>query len=86
MTERPTVLVVDDRPNMLSLLTKVLSKDARVRAVDSGTKALRVLEEEHVSVVLCDLRMPDMDGLRVLRECKRLRPNAEFVLMTAYAS
>ncbi len=86
MTERPTVLVVDDRPNMLSLLAKVLSKDARVRPVDSGTKALRALEEEPVSVVLCDLRMPDMDGLAVLRECKRLRPNAEFVLMTAYAS
>lgn len=86
MTERPTVLVVDDRPNMLSLLTKVLSKDARVKSVDSGTKALRLLEEEPVSVVLCDLRMPDMDGLTVLRECKRMRPNAEFVLMTAYAS
>lgn len=86
MTERSTVLVVDDRPNMLSLLTKVLSKDARVLPVDSGTKALRALEREPISVVLCDLRMPDTDGLTVLRECKRLRPNAEFVLMTAYAS
>lgn len=39
-----------------------------------------------MSVVIADLRMPDVDGLSVLRECKRLRPRAEFVLMTAYAS
>lgn len=86
MTDRGTLLVVDDRPNMLSLLTKVLSKDARVLTAQSGTEALRVLEDEPVSAILCDLRMPDMDGLQVLREAKRLRPHAEFVLMTAYAS
>lgn len=86
MTNRATVLVVDDRPNMLSLLTKVLSGDTRVITASSGGRAVAILAEEAVSVILCDLRMPDMNGLEVLRECKRLRPHAEFVLMTAYAS
>ena len=86
MTERSTVLVVDDRPNMLSLLRKVLSPDANIVTASSGGEALAVLGREPVSVILCDLRMPDMDGIEVLRECKRLQPHAEFVLMTAYAT
>jgi DNA-binding NtrC family response regulator len=82
----PIVLVVDDRPNMLSLLRKVLSGDAAVRTADCGRAAIEWLEREPVAVVVCDLRMPDMEGLEVLRHCKRLRPGAEFILMTAYAS
>lgn len=86
MTAQSTVLVVDDRPNMLSLLKKVLSKEVRVITASSGGEAITILGTEAVSVVLCDLRMPDASGLDVLRACKRLRPHAEFVLMTAYAS
>jgi two-component system response regulator HydG len=41
---------------------------------------------EPVAVVLCDLKMPDTDGLEVLRACRQLRPEAEFILMTAYGS
>ncbi|MEB2313579.1 MAG: sigma-54 dependent transcriptional regulator [Sorangiineae bacterium] len=86
MSPLPTVLVVDDRPNMLRLLQKVLKHDARVLLAGGGREALGVLEREPVSVVLADLRMPDVDGLAVLKECKRLRPGAEFILMTAYAT
>ena len=84
--ERPVVLVVDDHPNMVKLLDKVLRREARVLRAASGREAIRMLETEPVSVVVADLRMPDVDGLDVLRACKRLRPQAEFVLMTAYAS
>lgn len=84
--QQPTVLVVDDRPNMILLIQKVLKNDARVLGAGGGREAIQVLEREPISVVIADLRMPDVDGLSVLRECKRLRPRAEFVLMTAYAS
>ncbi len=83
---RGTILVVDDKRNMLSLMAKVLRQDGVVRTADSGTEALRLLSAEPIDVVLCDLKMPDMDGLDVLRACRRLQPQAEFVLMTAYAS
>ena len=81
-----TVLVVDDKKNMLSLMKKVLRDDARVLTAERGLDALKILEAEPVDVVLCDLRMPDMDGVEVLKLCKRVRPHAEFILMTAYAS
>jgi len=80
------VLVVDDKRNMVRLLAKVLRGDATVRTAESGGDALRVLASERVDVVLCDLKMPDMDGLDVLRACKRLQPGIEFILMTAFAT
>ena len=84
--QRPTLLVVDDKPNMLRLMAKVMKQDAAVRTAENGAEALRILASEPIDVVLCDLKMPDMDGLSVLRASKRLRPQAEFVLMTAYAT
>ena len=86
MSELPTVLVVDDKKNMLSLMAKILRPIANVCTAGCGEDAVTVLTERNVDVVLCDLRMPDMDGLDVLRKCKALRPRAEFVLMTGYAS
>jgi len=85
-TELPLVLVVDDKQNMVRLMTKVLRQHARVRTASRGAEALRILEREPVDVVLSDLRMPDMDGIEVLKRCRVLRPATEFILMTAYAS
>src|SRR6478609_9721974 len=82
----PAVLVVDDHTNMLRLMTKVLSADARVLTAHSGREAIELLSRETINVVLADLNMPEVDGLEVLRACKRLQPEAGLVLMTAYAS
>lgn len=83
---QPTFLIVDDKPNMLRLMSKVLKKDGRVHTAENGAEALRALACEPIDVILCDLRMPDIDGLAVLKAAKRLRPQVEFVLMTAFAT
>lgn len=82
----PVVLVVDDKRNMVRLMSKVLRGDATVRTAESGGDALRLLASESIDVILCDLKMPDMDGLDVLRASRRLQPNSEFILMTAFAT
>lgn len=82
----PVVLVVDDKRNMLSLMAKVLRGVAGILTADRGETAMSILARETVDVVLCDLRMPDVDGITVFRECKRLQPRARFILMTAYAT
>jgi len=64
----------------------VLSQDAVVITAERGSAAIEILREQPVDVVLSDLRMPDVDGLQVLAACRSLRPNAEFILMTAFAS
>jgi DNA-binding NtrC family response regulator len=83
---KPDILVVDDRANMLQLLQKVLGADANVFTAQSGADAIAVVESRPVAAVVCDLRLPDLSGIDVLRACRRLQPAAEFVLMTAYAS
>jgi DNA-binding NtrC family response regulator len=83
---QPSVLVVDDHSNMLRLMTKVLSGDVRVVTARGGREAIELLTREPISVVLADLTMPEVDGLEVLRACKRLQPDAHLLLMTAYAS
>lgn len=84
--EQPTLLVVDDKKNMLRLATKLLSDICRVRTASSGEQALELIASEPVHVVLSDLKMTGMDGLDVLRATRRLRPDAAFILMTAFAT
>lgn len=83
---KPTVLVVDDKANMLALLSKVLRRSARVLAARGVRAALEILQKEPVSVVVCDLRMDDGDGLEVLRAVRSRWPGVPFILMTAYAT
>ncbi len=83
---KPTLLVVDDRPNMLRLLTKILRGDAELVTATDGATAIELLARERVAVVLCDLELGAVNGLEVLAACKRIQPSAVFVLMTAYAS
>ena len=86
MSARLRILVVDDRPNMLRLVHKILRDDAEVVCAEDGSAAIELLEREPVAVVLCDLEMGEVNGLEVLAASKRLQPRAVFVLMTAYAS
>lgn len=84
--DKPVLLLVEDRPNLLRLLASVLGQVARVVPAGGVREALNVIEREHVAAVLCDMRMPDGDGLDVLRALKGKWPSAPFILMTAYAT
>ena len=86
LTTRPTLLVVDDEPEVLRSLHDLLRLDYRVLTCERGADALGVLEsDEDVQVVMSDQRMPGMTGVEVLRHAKRLRPEATRLLFTAYA-
>jgi len=82
-----TILVVDDDPDMRSLLKEVLADHGyETVAADGGTRALGVLKEHEVGVVLTDLRMADMEGVDLLVQAKGLYPNLPIILMTAFGS
>ena len=83
---RPTLLVVDDEPEVLHSVHDLLRLDYRVLTCERGADALRVLESpEPIHVVMSDQRMPGMTGVEVLRHAKRLRPEATRLMFTAYA-
>lgn len=82
----PRILIVDDKPSNLKLFAEILSSDCEVMTAESGERGLAMLEMGDFDVVISDIRMPRMDGFTVLREAKRIRPDVEVVLMTAYGS
>jgi two-component system sensor histidine kinase/response regulator len=77
--ERPTILVVDDTPDNLQLLSELLMDDYRVRVADSGQKALDICcSDTPPDLVLLDVMMPGMDGFEVARRMRE-HPSAETI-------
>lgn len=83
---KPRALVVDDKTSMVGLVARVLEGCAETVAAGTVREAIAVLERDRVDAVICDLRLPDGDGLEVLRAVKRQQLPPPFILMTAYAS
>jgi CheY-like chemotaxis protein len=80
--ERPTVLVVDDSPAMLRYLKLLLESDSyQVETAGNGEEALLRLRQGCApAVVLLDLQMPGMDGLKTLRQLRKLRPSLRVII------
>jgi DNA-binding response OmpR family regulator len=81
------LLVVEDDPNTLSGLQDLLRQEGyQVRGVTRGRQAIQLILAEAIDIVICDYSLPDMDGLQVCRELKRLQPELELFLVTAYSN
>ena len=79
------ILVVDDEPDVAQLLIDILERDGhRVDRANSGREALTRLRYGEVDLILCDLRMPDLDGPALYRELTAQRPEllSRIVFMT----
>jgi signal transduction histidine kinase len=83
--KRHTLLVVDDEVDVLDSLRHQFHRAYRVLTCASGKRAIELLEQENVELILTDQRMPGMSGDQVLREARRLKPDAIRMLFTGYA-
>jgi len=82
-----TILVVDDEKNYLWMLDELLKQEGyNVFTCDSASKAILILREEPIDVLLTDLRMSGMDGMALLTECRGISPTISVILMTAYGT
>jgi len=88
MADRPThVLFIDDDDSLREITTLQLeSADLRVTACAHGAAAIAAFEAEPADVVLTDLKMPDIDGIQVLRAIHRLDPDVPVLVATAFGS
>jgi CheY-like chemotaxis protein len=80
------ILIVDDNPNMSTLLAEMLEvfDYESVRAAD-GSQALEELEKGSFSMVITDMRMPNMTGLELLEKVKEKYPKLPVVLISGYS-
>jgi DNA-binding NtrC family response regulator len=81
------VLVVDDEPSMRELLVIMLTKEGYdVLTADSRATAAKALARGPVDMVITDVRLPDGDGMEILRHVKAAAPETAVVVMTAYGT
>jgi DNA-binding NtrC family response regulator len=81
------LLIADDEQGIRQLLTLVFERlGHRVRAAEGGRRALMLLNEEPADLIVSDIKMPDMDGIELLRAARELSPDVIVVMMTAFAT
>jgi two-component system response regulator PilR (NtrC family) len=81
------ILIVDDEQSYRQLLTLVFESDGHtVQTATNGREALSIVQADGVDVIISDVKMPDMDGIEMLRGVRETQPDLGVVLMTAFAS
>lgn len=86
MTEKIDILLVDDENDFRQILAKRLKRRGIcVREADRGEKALQILTESPVDVVILDVKMPGIDGIECLRRIKETHDLTEVIMLTGHA-
>jgi len=87
MKDKANILIVDDEEVVRhSHLRSLAGTGCNTRVAENGKTALDVMEQNAIDVVLLDLRMPDIDGMDILKTIKQRWPDSEVVVITGYPS
>lgn len=79
------VLVIDDEEKLRSLLARILQSEGfEVLQAENCKKGLRIAENEDIDAILCDVKLPDGNGVELISKLKLVNPSAEIILLTAY--
>ncbi|MFC1709997.1 sigma-54-dependent transcriptional regulator [Candidatus Omnitrophota bacterium] len=81
------ILIVDDEPLIRRSLSELLTLDGySVSSTSSGAEALDLLKTYNIDIVISDMKMPEMDGLQLLREIKKSHPGTHVIMITGHGS
>jgi len=86
--KKKQILIVDDEPGSLKAISIALAKDNDYQVIDAadGKTALRLIKEEQIDLVLTDMKLPDIDGLAILKSAKYKNPDTSVIVMTGYGT
>ncbi|MFN8240602.1 MAG: sigma-54 dependent transcriptional regulator [Bacteroidales bacterium] len=77
------VLVLDDDPVYRNLLRSILKEKVTVFAAEAPSLAFRILANEKIEILICDFKLPEMDGLRVLEKVKSEYPDISVIMISS---
>ncbi|MHC4693297.1 MAG: response regulator, partial [Planctomycetota bacterium] len=81
------ILLADDEVTFRETFAKVLEEEGMaVTAVANGTDAIKAIMKQPYTVAILDIQMPGADGIKVLREIMRIRPETRVIMITAYGT
>ena len=87
MNDRPRILIIDDEEVALRNLERIIGKqDYEIFTASTGPAGLKMIQEDRFDVVLTDLRMEQVDGQKILEECRMIHPETEVIMITGYAT
>lgn len=82
-----TILIIDDEEKLRSLLTRIITLEGFSVIEANNLKAgIKILEKEQIDVILCDVKLPDGNGVEFVKEIKPKFPIVEIILLTAYGN
>jgi two-component system response regulator PilR (NtrC family) len=82
-----SILIVDDEESMREFLSIMLQKEGySVKTASNANDALAMIEKEIFSLAVTDIKMPGMDGIQLLTEIRKVSPDTEVVMITAFGS
>ena len=81
------ILIVDDEKSLLDLLAVVLKKEGyRVKTCLAASRVFELLEKEEFDLLICDIKLPEVSGMEILRYVRESRPELPVIMITAYGS
>jgi DNA-binding NtrC family response regulator len=83
----PKILVIEDEAAIRRVLTKILSEESDTYQVDEaedGLQGIEKIKNEDYDLVLCDIKMPKMDGVEVLEAAKKIKPETPMVMISGH--
>ena len=85
MGEKSRILIVDDDENIRKVLTKILEDEGYlVEAVGTAKEAIRITKKKFYNLALIDIRLPDMEGVKLLTKIKDTVPKMRKIIITGY--
>ncbi|MDH4273195.1 MAG: sigma-54 dependent transcriptional regulator, partial [Candidatus Aminicenantes bacterium] len=81
------ILIIDDEKSLLDLLSVVLKKEGyRVKTLLAPTKVFELMDKEDFDLLICDIKLPQISGMEVLKYVRENRPGMPVIMITAYGS
>lgn len=79
------ILIIDDNESLRYTLESVLeSADFRTKSVEDGFKAIEEVKTKSYDLIICDMKLPKMDGMQILKEIRAIDPDIPFIILTAF--
>ncbi len=84
---RANILIIDDERDIRTLLSRIIKLEGyEVFEAETGKKGLKLIEQEKIHAVICDVKLPDVNGVEMVPKIKKISPQSEVILLTAFGT